>query len=194
MKHHASRELYAYWNARRGVRLAPNRSEIDPGAIRGVLGDSFMVTRDAAVDTVFRLAGTRICEMFGRELKGASFLSLWDTRSHDDLRALLEQAAVEDLGFVAGLTAQVDDGIPVVFEILLLPLYRAGTSEPRSIGVLTPLPSASHVYLQRISELKLESWRHVGPLVDDSIVPRYVNLPPEGHIRNGMVVISGGRA
>ena len=31
-------------------------------------------------------------------------------------------------------------------------------------------------------------------LVDDSIVPRYVNLPPEGHIRNGMVVISGGRA
>ena len=34
MKHAASRELYAYWEERRGQRLAPERTDIEPGAIR----------------------------------------------------------------------------------------------------------------------------------------------------------------
>src|SRR5262245_1342939 len=89
MKHPASRELYAYWTAQRGTRRAPNRNQIDPGVIRGILGDSFMINREVGTDAVFRLAGTRICDMFGRELKGERFLSLWDARSHTELRMLL---------------------------------------------------------------------------------------------------------
>ena len=34
MKHAASRELYAYWEEQRGRRAAPERAEIEPGAIR----------------------------------------------------------------------------------------------------------------------------------------------------------------
>jgi len=34
MKHAASRELYAYWEERRGRRAAPERAEIEPGVIR----------------------------------------------------------------------------------------------------------------------------------------------------------------
>ena len=43
MKHAASRELYAYWEERRGTRPAPERAEIEPGAIRGVLSDAFIL-------------------------------------------------------------------------------------------------------------------------------------------------------
>jgi|EndMetStandDraft_8_1072994.scaffolds.fasta_scaffold131985_2 hypothetical protein len=193
MKHSASREMYAYWTARRGTRLAPNRSEIDPAAIRGLLGDSFMVNRERGAETVFRLAGTRICDMFGRELKGERFLALWDARSHEDICMLLDVAAESAQGFVAGVTAELDDGAPVRFELLMLPLYRAGSAEARSIGTLAPFNNVHNLQLQSVSGLRLEGWRQVGPDIEASLVPRDFAMPPEAHVSHGMIVVPGGR-
>ena len=172
MKHPASREMYAYWTARRGVRRAPNRSEIDPGAIRSLLSDSFMINREPAEETVFRLAGTRVCDMFGRELKGDRFLSLWDARSHADLRMLLDLAVDHAQGFVAGVVADVDDGKPTRLELLLLPLYRIGTAEARSIGTLAAFERGRHLQLHAVSGLYLEGWRYVGADTEASLIPR----------------------
>src|SRR5215469_2101579 len=69
MKHAACRELYAYWDERRGKRPAPERAEIEPGAIRHVLSDALILGLDAGTGHPFRLAGTRMCALFGRELK-----------------------------------------------------------------------------------------------------------------------------
>ena len=43
MKHPSNRELFNYWNERRGERLAPERADIEPAAIRQVLGDTFVI-------------------------------------------------------------------------------------------------------------------------------------------------------
>ena len=77
MKHAASRELYAYWEERRGQRSAPERADIEPGAIRAALSDTFILELDADDRHVFRLAGTRVCALFDRELKGERFVDLW---------------------------------------------------------------------------------------------------------------------
>src|SRR5690242_17988030 len=61
MKTAPTRKMYAYWNARRGSRLAPERGDIEPGAIREILSDSFIVSFDDTADHPFRLAGTRVC-------------------------------------------------------------------------------------------------------------------------------------
>jgi hypothetical protein len=50
MKHAASRELYAYWQEKRGTRPAPERTDIEPGAIRGVLAVLAGGRPDRAVD------------------------------------------------------------------------------------------------------------------------------------------------
>ena len=81
MKHAASRELYAYWQEKRGTRPAPERTEIEPGAIRGVLADAFILALDRGSGHPIRLAGTRLCALFGREIKGESFLDLWASTS-----------------------------------------------------------------------------------------------------------------
>ena len=73
MKHAASRELYAYWEEKRGTRPAPERAEIEPGAIRGVLSDAFILAIDRSAGHPIRLAGTRVCALFDREIKGRSF-------------------------------------------------------------------------------------------------------------------------
>ena len=69
MKHPSNRELFEYWNERRGTRLAPERADIEPGAIRHVLGDTFVIEVHGDESQAFRLAGTRLCALFGRELK-----------------------------------------------------------------------------------------------------------------------------
>ena len=48
MKHPSSREFFAYWDDKRAGARAPDRSEIEPGAVRELLGDIFVLSYDAA--------------------------------------------------------------------------------------------------------------------------------------------------
>src|SRR6202046_1638798 len=73
----ATIELYAYWNRLRGARSAPERNDVDPGAIRGVLADTFVLDFDARRGFPFRIAGSRANALFLKELRGFSFLDLW---------------------------------------------------------------------------------------------------------------------
>ena len=45
MKHTTTQNLYAYWNAMRGARLAPRRFEIEPAQIADILPDTFILER-----------------------------------------------------------------------------------------------------------------------------------------------------
>src|SRR5436190_23143037 len=76
MKHATTREVFAYWDNCRGGRLAPDRSDIEPGAIRNVLSDTFILTSDHKAGHPFRLAGTRLCAVMGCDLKGEPFADL----------------------------------------------------------------------------------------------------------------------
>src|SRR5687768_13653867 len=75
VKHSSTRDLYGYWNMRRGTRAAPERADIDPTAIPRVLADTFLLGIDASGDYVYRLAGTRVCALFCRELRGEDFVT-----------------------------------------------------------------------------------------------------------------------
>ena len=131
MKHPSSRDLYAYWDAQRGNRPAPERGDIEPGAIRHLLGDSFILALDAARGHPFRLAGTRVCALFGRELKDEPF-TVWDARDRGRSRDLIDILADECVGVVAGVDARTNvDGAPIDLELLLLPLGHRGTASAR---------------------------------------------------------------
>ena len=73
MRQPSTRELFGYWDRLRGSRQAPDRSEIDPGAIRTSLPDLFLLGLDAERLYPFRLAGMSVCALFGRELRDAAF-------------------------------------------------------------------------------------------------------------------------
>lgn len=183
MKHKASRDLYAYWNSLRGSRPAPERNEIDPGAIRSALGDTLMLAREPGEDAVFRLAGTRVCALFGRELKNTPFQPLWDSTSHRHLEDLLDHAANDGDGFIAGVTAELADGTTVALELLLLPLSQRSGSDSRLIGVLAPALTPSWLGIHPVQSLKLNAWRYVGPQIDETVVSKFMDLPPEPVVR-----------
>ena len=78
-----SRAVRAIGTSAAATRLAPERADIEPGAIRQVLGDTFVLEVDGRASHPFRIAGTRLCALFGRELKGESFIKLWQRSGPD---------------------------------------------------------------------------------------------------------------
>jgi len=191
MKHAVSRDLYAYWEDRRGIRRAPERADIEPGAIRHVLSDSFILAAGSATaDFPFRLAGTRVCALFGRELKGESFVDLWDTASRRTITDLLAILVDETVGTVAGVTAHSAAGDPMELELLLLPLDARRPALARAIGTLAPLLPLLGLGASPIGALSLGSRRHIGAETTSRFMPRFM----AARARRGLIVHEGGRS
>jgi hypothetical protein len=193
MKHASTRAVYAYWNAQRGSRPAPERTDIDPADIRHALSDTFMLAADFVDRLRFRLAGTHVCALFGREIKGDAFTERWSDASRNAVDDLLAISTTETIGAVAGLTARTDDGDATDLEMLLLPLAHSGQARIRALGVLAPLKPPYWIGVKPVVELDLGVVRHIGPDAGRDAGPVLVPEPEPILVRHGFVVYSGGR-
>jgi len=193
MKHKSTRAVYAYWNEQRRQRPAPERADIDPVMIRHALGDTIMLSADFVDQLRFRLAGTRVCALFCREIKGESFTGLWGAASRSSIEELLTVVTEETIGAVAGLTGRAADGDETDLELLLLPLAHSGLARTRALGVLTPLVPPYWLGEKPVTELELRTFRHVGADIEHYSVPDLLGAPEGGRLRHGFVVYSGGR-
>lgn len=191
MKHRSTRELFAYWDKRRRERRVPERADIEPGEIRRVLGDTFILTCDRSARHPFRLAGTRLCALFGRELKGESFLDLWD----DDgaISDLLSTIGVDGAGAVAAVGSQTERGATLPLEMLLLPLRHRGQPCARIIGLLVPMSTPYWLGTDPLTQLMLGGFRHVGSPLDRVAWPQFQSGAAAARPMHNLVVIDGGR-
>src|SRR6195256_5190887 len=105
MKHPSSREFFAYWDEKRGGARAPDRSEIEPGAGRGLLGDIFVLSYDATSGYPFRVAGPRVCALLGCDLKDRSFSALFAPDARREIGDIIAVVAEEMLAGVGGIAA-----------------------------------------------------------------------------------------
>jgi hypothetical protein len=188
MKTAPTRKMYAYWNERRGSRLAPERGDIEPGAIREILGDSFIVSFDSDADHPFRLAGTRVCALFGHELKSKPFVQFWDLTSRNLVRTLAASVGDEGGAVVAGVGGRTAQGSHADLELLLLPLYHRGNLRLRLLGVLAPLAVPYWLGAEQVVTLTLGAVRHLGPTVHKLDAPRFAKDPA----RPRLTVYEGG--
>ncbi|NEU11384.1 PAS domain-containing protein [Methylobacterium sp. BTF04] len=162
MKHPTSRMLHSYWDRLRRERAAPERSEIEPGEIRNLLADSLILEVDVPrASATVRLAGTHVCALFGRELKGRAFADLWGAPDADPWR-LIETVAVDTLGVVAGLRASNAEGEVADLELLLLPLRHRGQTQARILGALSPHCVPHWLGLRPVTRLQATSLRVLG--------------------------------
>jgi hypothetical protein len=167
MKHPSNRAFFAYWDLKRGDARAPERSEIEPGAVRELLGDIFVLSYDAAGGYPFRVAGTRVCALLGRDLKDQSFSALFTAESRREIEEIIAVVSEEMLAAVAGVTATAQDGSRAHLELLLLP-FNARAHTPLSLtGLLAPFEDEHSV----IGEFTLTSWRYLAH-PPQKLVPR----------------------
>jgi hypothetical protein len=157
MKHPSNREFYAYWDEKRGGARAPDRSEIEPSAVRELLGDIFVLSYDATAGHPFRVAGTRVCALLGRDLKDRSFSALFAPESRREIDDIVNVVAEEMLPAVAGITATAQNGAPAHLELLLLPFNARAHTHLSLTGLLAPF-EREHSLLR---DFKLTSWRYL---------------------------------
>jgi hypothetical protein len=193
MKHASNRELFDYWNERRGGRLAPERADIEPSAIRHVLGDTFVLEANGIQNHLFRIAGTRLCALFGRELKSESFINLWQRAGQTAIRELIAVVMEEKVGIVASATGATSDDMlaPVQLELLLLPLAYQSRGEARIMGALLPMATPYWLGAKAIGPLTLGMFRHIGTTADAE-APLF--KAAAGRLKHGLTVYDGGRA
>ena len=192
MRHPSTKELFDYWNRGRGNRAVPDRADIEPAAIRRVLADTFMLSVDARAGHPFRIAGTRVCATFGRELKNEAFLNLWAAESRQEVRDLLDVVTNEAVGAVAGARGTTTEGTAHDVEVLVLPLSHRGLTNARVLGALAPLDQAYWLGGWALGNLTLGTMRYLGPAVLKG-AGRHAGRPT-GRIHHGFVVYDGGQA
>jgi hypothetical protein len=166
MKHPSNRAFFNYWDDKRGNARAPDRSEIEPHALRELLGDIFVLAYEDDGGIPFRVAGTRVCALFGRDMKNQSFSALFAPESRREVEEIVSAVAEETLPVIAGITATSQDGERAHLELLLLPFNTRAHTPISLTGLLAPFDDCHGV----LSELRLTSWRYLHQ--PEKIVPR----------------------
>ncbi|HAH65024.1 MAG TPA: PAS domain-containing protein [Rhizobiales bacterium] len=139
MQQPTSRQLYAYWDRVRNGRVAPRRFEVEPAKIAALLPETFIAECAGMLGYRFRLAGTKICEQFGRELRGADLLSLWDTDDRDAVASLLRNVFTDAAVGHFVFRAYSRTNRQASFELVLLPLIHTGEAINRVLGAITAI-------------------------------------------------------
>ena len=115
--------LKTYWDRLRAGRVAPYRAEIDPRQFESALENMFIIEKLAPDNMRIRLAGMKICEMMGMEVRGMQPGFLIDEADRIRFDRLLNVVMTE----------------PAVVELKLAAPNRAGTY--RATMLMMPLRS-----------------------------------------------------
>ncbi|MEZ5811420.1 MAG: PAS domain-containing protein [Rhizobiaceae bacterium] len=162
MRHKGTIELFQYWNRLRDGRPAPERTEIEPADIKRLLADTFILEKDARGAPVFRLAGTGICAIFARELKGFAFASLWWERDSAMAVKLAEDVFGNKSVMVITFDGHSSGGRQLDFEMILLPLA-GGHSNQRALGAISIEKKPFWLGVDGIRNCRVTSVRVVDP-------------------------------
>lgn len=154
--------LFQYWNRLRDGRPAPKRTEIEPVDIKSLLADTFILEQDTRGEAVFRLAGTRLCAIYGRELKGFSFSSLWREKDQRLVARLVHGVMHQKSVMVITYEGYSRGGRSTHFELLALPL-EGGVESPRCLGIASTAEKPFWLGADPIVHAAIDSIRLVDP-------------------------------
>ena len=129
--HPGSRALFRYWESVRAERTCPMRNDIDLRKITDILPDLVIIEQNSIQNSWhYRLAGTRVRELFHKEVTGKDALSGWDQFERDvvgkcfDIAVSRHQPCLVRMRFISefgavlaaemiGLPIRASDGGPV---------------------------------------------------------------------------------
>ncbi|MGR3435580.1 MAG: PAS domain-containing protein [Shimia sp.] len=131
-------EVEAYWQALRGSRMVPLRSEIDPRGIEQTLDYAFIVERVTAGVARFRLAGGQLNELMGMDVRGMPLTALFATESRETMIAAIQGVFDGPEALECSLESPGGAGRPALSaQMILLPLESDLGDISRAIGVVS---------------------------------------------------------
>lgn len=177
----ATQEIFNYWNGLRGSRPAPLRSEIDPSSLRRFLPHLFIVNATIADNPTFALVGTRICELFDRELRGLDYASMWLGCEDSTPSTILNHVLFYERPALLDIHLSHDEQ-DYAHDLLLMPMRSHGYRSDRVLGALIPRETPLPFTALPVRGLAFESWGFIKP---DGTRP---TISADGHISTAMPV------
>jgi hypothetical protein len=163
MKQRTTQTLYAYWNEIRRGRLAPRRLEIEPSRIGSILPETFILERTGPANYIFRLAGTRLCEIFGTELRGTDMLAGWSASDRATIAGSLQSTYRQGAVTLLTIESSADTARRLQLEVVMLPLMHANNAMERVIGTMSALSSPHWLGYERLTNSRLIAHEVIWP-------------------------------
>jgi hypothetical protein len=116
------RELFDYWRSCAKGRPLPSRADIDPAAIAALLPGISILDAASQNRLIYRLAGTRLRDIFGQEVTGKSVFDLEFGEKQSYWRAVYRKVVEERMPMQGAIKGPVVDRDHVVLFWLRLPL------------------------------------------------------------------------
>ena len=195
--HPGSRALFRYWETLRAERPCPTREEFELADVKTMLADMVVIDRDYLRNTFkFRLAGTRVCALFGQTLTGRNVLEGWDAFESDVISRHLLTVLNQQQPAVIRMRLTTDRGEIVAAELVTFPVQMRGSHRFQIIGGLFPFRTAQGLGHQRITARELVSARVIWTEHEAAAVPVQFNhpLPTTRPSKRSLTLISGGKA
>jgi hypothetical protein len=191
--HPGSRHLFSYWEQRRAERACPTREEFEFGPVKNEMPDMIVIDRDFLRNSFrFRLAGSRACALFNRNLTGSDVLSGWDRFETDVITRHLNTVLNQKQPAVIRMRLTTDLGQVVAAELIALPVHMRGSDRLQIIGGLFPFRAAQSLSHNFIKSQELVSARviwteHVAE------APERRAMSPLSTSARSFTVIAGGK-
>ena len=192
--HPGSRALFRHWETIRAERAAPDHDDLDLTQVKAIVPDLFLLERDHLRDGFrYRLAGTRICQLFHHELTRSDVLAGWDQFERDTLRRLLATtvSSMQPCVLRLRLHSNLDHVIGV--EMLCLPMVARDKSRIHILGGLFPFRDINGLGYERITLRELTGARTIWTEHAAGNMPLTQAVAPRLAPPRPFTVITGGR-
>lgn len=177
MRHDKTKEMLDYWMSLFQIAgngpvpkrpfIWPDRSDVSPHDCPHLLADMFVLERIGSRNH-YRLAGTHLCNIYGRELKNEPFswpydgvdertVDNWTNNIGGDGHLVLMSSTGIDL-----------NGTAVAMETLLMPLFLNGAQGKRTLGITTTIGEPRWDRSSPVTTARLESVRMLRPWEEPS--------------------------
>jgi hypothetical protein len=156
------RQLFQQWDGLRDGPAAPERALISPAAMAGALPDILTLAFDPAAGHPVRLAGSRVCALFGRELRGESVAALFDAADREAAALLIAEVADSQSPALAALVGTSAEHGELDLELLLLPLRVDGATHLQMLCGLAAPAMPWWLASDALRSLRVRSVHHIG--------------------------------
>jgi hypothetical protein len=130
-------QVEAYWEALRGSRIMPKRSEIDPRGIESALEYTFVLERIAIGVARLRIAGSHLNNLMGMEVRGMPITSFITPNGRQQMGDMLEEVFQRPSLCEVRLSAETGRNKPAMdARMILLPLKSDLGDVSRVLGCL----------------------------------------------------------
>jgi hypothetical protein len=160
--HPGSRRLFAYWDSLRAERTCPNRQEFAFEPVKELMPDMVVLEEELAHGGYrFRLAGSRVCALFGKNLTGSDALSGWDAYETSIFSNHFKLAFDNFQPILMRMRLLTDTGITIAAELIAMPVRARTTNHIQLIGGLFSFCDVSDLVFHAIQARELVSARAI---------------------------------